>query len=285
MKNAQMDWDDLRFVLAVEDQGSVAGAARYLGVNHATVLRRIASFETKHKVRLFDKTARGYRLSADRRELIEAIRTAGKSLQQVGRLIDAEKSLSPGRLRITSTDTFCSRILPPIVQDLQANDGQPIELISANAYVDVSRLQADIAVRPTDQLPDDLHGLAAGKLAFAVYGSPEGRDAWLGFAGPLQRSKAAAWFRDRLSGAAPEVSADSFLTLAAMVAEGAGRAVLPVFVGNTWKGLIKLEAPKSLPSVPLWVACHKDLVGSGRIKGPRSFLTERLRALGPILAP
>ena len=101
MKNAQLNWDDLRYVLAVADQGSVAAAARVLGVNHATVLRRIAGFEIAHGLRLFDKTARGYRVSADRRELLEEMRLAGQSLNRVGELLEAERPPVEGRIRIT----------------------------------------------------------------------------------------------------------------------------------------------------------------------------------------
>ena len=129
MKNAQMNWDDLRFVLAVADEGSVAGAARVLNVNHATVLRRIAAFETAHGLRLFDKTARGYRISANRRELIEAMREAGISLNRIGDLIKAERPAVSGRLRITSTDSFCSLALPDIASDLAREIGQSVDLI------------------------------------------------------------------------------------------------------------------------------------------------------------
>ncbi|MBS0563422.1 MAG: LysR family transcriptional regulator, partial [Proteobacteria bacterium] len=68
------NWDDLRFVLAVIQEGSVSAAARVIGVNHATVLRRVAAFEAAHGLALFDKTARGYRIPPDRAQVIEAAR-------------------------------------------------------------------------------------------------------------------------------------------------------------------------------------------------------------------
>ncbi len=57
------NWDDLRYVLAVAETGSVSGAARRLGVNHATVLRHVAAYEARHGIELFDKSARGYAVS------------------------------------------------------------------------------------------------------------------------------------------------------------------------------------------------------------------------------
>ena len=59
------NWDDLRYVLAVVDSGSVLQAAKYLGVNHATVLRRVTAFEEQHGLSLFERTPQGYRLLPD----------------------------------------------------------------------------------------------------------------------------------------------------------------------------------------------------------------------------
>ncbi len=279
MKNAQMNWNDLRFVLAVADEGSVAGAARVLNVNHATVLRRIAAFETAHGLRLFDKTARGYRISANRRELIEAMREAGISLNRIGDLIKAERPAVSGRLRITSTDSFCSLALPDIASDLAREIGQSVDLISDNTHVDFSRLQADIAVRPTDRLPDELHGLRAGRLGFSIFASKNSAPVWLRLNGTIQRSKAAEWLERHAPASDQSVSADSFLTLAALAANGAGRAILPIFVGRQTPGLIEIDRPKNLPSVPVWVACHRDLARSGRLTKARRYLVERLSAV------
>ena len=279
MKNAQINWDDLRFVLAVADEGSVAAAARQLGVNHATVLRRIAAFETTHGLLLFDKTARGYRISADRLELIEALREAGNSLNRIGSLINAARPAVTGRLRITSTDSLCSLALPDIVCDLADEISQPVDLISANVHVDFSRLQADIAIRPADKLSDDLHGLRAGRLGFSIFASKDCAPVWLGLSGPIQRSKAADWLDRHATHSDRTMSADSFLTLAALAAKGAGRAILPTFVGKMTPGLVQIDSPHSLPSVPIWVVCHRDLARSGRLTKARRILVDRLSAL------
>ncbi|MEJ2029914.1 MAG: LysR family transcriptional regulator, partial [Maritimibacter sp.] len=67
------DWDDIRFVLAVAREGTLSGAARLLGVNHATVLRRVNGFENRLGVTVFDRTARGYRLAPHRENLLNAM--------------------------------------------------------------------------------------------------------------------------------------------------------------------------------------------------------------------
>ena len=70
-----LDWDDLRYVFAVHANGSVAGAARALRVNHTTVLRRIGAFEARLGITLFDRLPSGYVLTAGGEELVE---TAGR---------------------------------------------------------------------------------------------------------------------------------------------------------------------------------------------------------------
>ena len=152
-KNAHPNWDDVRFVVAVADHGSVAAAARVLGVNHATVLRRIAAFEDRQGIRLFDKTRRGYQVSPDRRALIEAMREAGAVLGQVEQMIDAERPNLQGGVRITSTDTFCQTFLPPLLTSLADDLGLNVEIIAGNAHLDLGRVQAHITVRPAVALP------------------------------------------------------------------------------------------------------------------------------------
>jgi len=79
----QMDWEDLRYVLAVADKGSLSGAARKLGVNHATVLRRVNAFEENMGIAVFDRTARGYRIAPRRRRVLDAMQAVEEAAQAV----------------------------------------------------------------------------------------------------------------------------------------------------------------------------------------------------------
>ena len=83
---ADEDWDDLRFVLAVAEEGTVSAAARRLAVNHATVLRRIARFEDRHGM-VFDKTPRGYSLAQGRQDLVSAARDVDRAVMGVSRIL------------------------------------------------------------------------------------------------------------------------------------------------------------------------------------------------------
>ena len=274
------NWDDLRFVLAVAESGSVSAAARALGVNHATVLRRIAAFEDAEGAALFDRTPQGYVVPPDRLRVIEAAREAAMAIEAVSRMIRGAGSALSGAIRITSTDTFCTTVLPGIVAELQAGSpGLRIDLICTNAHVDMARLNADITVRPAQRLPDDLAGEAAGHLGLGVYAPPgQERALWLGLRGAISRSPVAAWIEQTVPPDQVTGGADSFVVLREMVASGLGRAFLPVCLAEGDPRLRRLPDVTPAMSVPIWVASHVDLAEAPRLRQLRSRLVLALKA-------
>lgn len=167
------NWDNLRYVLMVADKGSLSGAAKALGVNHATVLRRVAAFEEEHGGPVFDKTAAGYRVLPDRARVIEAAREVASGMLSVERLMHGARAPVRGVVRISSTDSLCQVVLPPFVARLQHTAPElRIDFFSSNAHLDFARLQADIAVRPALRLPDELSGESRARMTFRAYSLP-----------------------------------------------------------------------------------------------------------------
>jgi DNA-binding transcriptional LysR family regulator len=279
------NWDDLRFVLAVAESGSVSAAARVLGVNHATVLRRIAAFEQFHNAVIFDRTQQGYTVPPEKLRIIEAAREAALAVDTVARMIRGTGARLSGTVRITSTDTFCLTVLPPILADIQTRaDGLHVELLCNNAHLDLARLNADISVRPAPKLPDDLRGEAAAVLGFAAYRSiGGGTETWLGLRGTLTRSPAATWMDHNLTLDQIAGGADSFVVLREMVAGHMGRAILPCCLGDTDPRLRRTEDIPPM-SVPIWVASHADLSDAPRLRSLRGQLVEGLRGQAAVLA-
>ncbi len=284
--HSRENWDDLRYVLAVAEQGSVSAASRVLGVNHATVLRRIAAFEDRHGVELFDKSARGYAISEDRIRVIDAAREVENAVQAVGRIIQGAQAPLRGVVRVTSTDTFCCQILPAMLARWQGQEGElRIDMLSTNAHLDLSRLHADIAVRPTARLADDLSGEVAARLAFDVYAlKGSGSERWLGLSGALARSVVAGWLADNAGAEAISGSADSFVTLRELAAAGIGQAILPCILGDADPRLERRPGILPATEVDIWVASHFDLVDVPRIRAVRRLLVEGLSSIADRLA-
>lgn len=275
------NWDDLRYVLAVAETGSVSAAARLLKVNHATVLRRIAAFEERQGAEVFERSPQGYQVPSDRLRLVEATREVRNAVQAVGRILQGAEVQLSGVVRVTSTDTFCLSILPDVVAELTAAAPDlRIELQCTNAHLDLSRLHADISVRPATRLPDDLTGDRAGVLGMRSYHKADSAAdlPWLGVCGALSRSKAAEFMTQALGPGEIVNGADSFPVLREMVAAGLGKAVLPNCLGDPDPRLERMHDGPNEVNVPIWVASHADLAAAPRLRNTRRRIAEALLA-------
>ncbi|WP_347309757.1 LysR family transcriptional regulator [Defluviimonas sp. SAOS-178_SWC] len=276
------NWDDLRFILAVAEEGSVSAAARRLGVNHATVLRRVAAYEHAAGFEIFDKTARGYVVPGARKRIIDATREVDRAVQAVGRMLQGSRAPLAGEVRVTSTDSFCQYVLPPIVARLRhVSPNLRIELLCSNSHLDLARTHADITVRPAVKLPDDLVGETSAMLGFGLFRARgiQG-DAWLGISGPLARSRVGQWIAAEVDASQIAAAADSFLVLRELAAEGQGMTILPDFLGTEDARLERVAGRMPDIAVAIWVASHSDLADVPRIAETRRALTRALATIG-----
>lgn len=273
------NWDDLRYVLAVAETGSLSAAARQMGVNHATVLRHVHAFEAAHGGPVFDRTPQGYAVLADRARVIDAARDAASAMENVARLMAGSRAPFLGTVRISATDTLCTTILPQIAARIMAkSEGLRLEIRNSNAHDDFARMQADIAVRPSVRLSDDMTGSIAAHMAFAEYATPDAPDLWLGLSGHLSRAAPAEWMAAHVAHDETAASANSFVTLRDMAGEGVGHAILPCILGDADPRLTRLDGRFPGMTVPLWVASHTDLADSPRIRMVANRLVRRIQA-------
>lgn len=279
------NWDDVRYVLAVAESGSVSAAARALGVNHATVLRRIAAFEEAQGAPVFDRTSQGYVVPPERLRVIEAAREAAQAIDTVRRHMQGSTG-AVGMVRVTSTDSLCASVLPEVVAELAtAQPAISVELVAANTHVDLARLAADVAVRPALSLPSDLVGEQAAVMGFAVYASRgASRACWLGLRGVLSRSVAARWMEDAAGDEPIASGADSFLVLRELAAAGLGKTILPCILGDTDARVVRVMGLDPAISAPVWVASHVDLAQTRRLRMVRSRMVEAIARRADALA-
>jgi DNA-binding transcriptional LysR family regulator len=263
----------------VAETGTVSGSARKLGVNHATVLRRVAAFEARFGVKIFQRTSKGYVVRSDRLKMIEAARDVDNAVQSVARMLQGDQAPVIGSVQVSSTDSLCQFVLPEIVHALHKDvSGLRLSLISTNARLDFRRSNADVAVRPTSELGDDLVGEIAAHLGFGIYAVNEHVEGWLGFAGPLTNTPVARWMAAQAEVDQVTGSADSFIVLSQMAGLGLGRAVLPCIIAEADPRLKRLDDGEFF-SVPIWVANHVDAVGVSLIEAARGYLIEGLSGM------
>ncbi|WP_240531279.1 LysR family transcriptional regulator [Variovorax boronicumulans] len=157
------DWDDFRVFLAVGQAGSLSGAARQLGVNHSTVLRRLGALEARMAVRLFDRLPTGYAMTLTGEALRERLQGVGEQIDAAQRHLMGLDLRLTGVIRITSTDTFMAGLLGPILADFRAlHPGIELQVVMNNLFLSLTKREADVAIRPTNAPPDHLVGRRAG---------------------------------------------------------------------------------------------------------------------------
>ena len=271
----QITWDDLRIVLAVADAGSVNAAATNLGVNHATILRRVSRFEAAHGIAIFIRSARGYSVAPGSRAILDAIRDVERSIEAVDRTLAGSGTPLSGTIQITSTDTLCQSILPPLIRTAgKQHPDLTIQMITTNARLNLAKLDAEITVRPARELPDNLTGRIVNKMNFKVYGSLDylrennsselHKHRWLGVTELLKRSPVGQW-QQRLHEENIVFRADSFVTICEMVEAGMGLSMLPKCLGNRSPVLTNVPGIDDGLWTNLWVATHADLASSPKI--------------------
>jgi molybdenum-dependent DNA-binding transcriptional regulator ModE len=179
-----IDWDDVRYFLAAARGGSVRAAAKRLGVNHATVLRRIAQLEERLGAQMFEKLPSGYRLTAAGEEVLglaEQMETSSHQLET--RVFGRDQSVR-GLLRVTLTPILATHLLMPDFADFaRLHPDIEMEILSSGELANLTNREADVAIRVVydrKTLPLNLHGLKGPDLFGGVYMSRDRLDAWHG---------------------------------------------------------------------------------------------------------
>ncbi len=271
------NWDDIRYALAVSKYGSLNAAAAALGVTHATVLRRVAAFEERNSCVIFQKSPSGYSALPEARAVLSAMESVEDAVLSVERALVGANRSPVGHVRIASTDSLCQLVLPQILKEIsQLYPGLELTLLSGNSHHDLSRLTADIAVRPSIKLEEGLVGERAGTLSFGVFDDGGTNQKWLRLDGALSRSLPAKWLADHVSADEMTNGADSFLVLQQMAASGVGRAFLPLFIGNADPRLQLSSEMDPGIDVPLWVATLDEIAHTPRFAIVQRALVDRI---------
>ena len=284
-----MNWDDLRYVLAVADAGSLAAAARALGINHSTVLRRINAFEEARGLRLFERLPTGYVLTAGGEEILAAARQLAETVATLDRKLAGQDLRLEGELRVTTTDTLMVSILPRHFADFRAaHPGVLIEVAVTNAMLNLTRRDADVAIRPVRDPPDMLVGRRVSGVSFAVYAAPIhfaadadradlGAHNWVAPDDTLSGSTIAQWMRNAIPEARIVFRADSLVAMREAAAANLGLVALPCYLGDTDPRLERV-VPNPIVDMEtvLWILTHRDLRRTARVRAFTQFIAAGL---------
>ena len=300
-----LDWSDLRYALAVGQLGSVAAAARRLGVNATTVQRRLEALETSLGARLFDRSRSGYQPTEAGALVLEQARRMADQADEIERHVLGRDRELTGPLRVTTAFVIMEHLLPqPLAAFARAYPGIEVEVVENAFLVDLARRhadsagaavlqQADVALRLSAQVAEHLVGRQLGMTHCRVYalrdapGLPQAvtplatllREApWVAFERDATQRVYDRWMRTQLAQARVRVRVDIFNAAAAMLRTGVGVALLPTFMAERHPELLPVSDVIPELSVPVWMLTHPDLRETARVRAFMQHVGDALAA-------
>ena len=274
-------WDDLRLVLAIERSGNLAAAASAIGVNHSTMFRRLTALEKELGSKLFERLATGYRPTESGRRLLEAAERMETEAIALDRELTGRDTRLTGQLRVTCSETLAYSILiGEMARFRQAYPGITIDLIVDNKVIDLSRREADVALRATRPSQGDLFGRKLNDIQWGLYASANylkdraapkrmadlERHALIGWSETSPPTKAAAWLANAAPLTAIGFRATGIINQLTGAKEGLGVALLPIYLAGAEPGLVRVLGPIRDLTTELWIVTHRSLKDTARVR-------------------
>lgn len=297
MNEQQLPWNDLQLVLAVARAGSLSGAARALGISHATVFRRLGGVETRLGLRLFERGRAGYAATAAGETVAAAAARVEAEVAGVERQVAGRGRQPAGTVRVTTTDALLQGVLSPLLVRFCRDFPEiSVEIAVSPVLFSLAKREADVAVRPTDSPPEALVGRRVGRIGQAVYAGIEqaagmtsaaalARLDWVGPDDRMGYTKLERWMASGGYDGRCRLRVDTTLGMCAAIADGLGVGVLPCYLADPDSRLVRLGDPVDDLAVDLWMLTHPDLRQAARIRVFNDYIADALHGMRARLSP
>jgi len=292
-RTGRLDWEDVRYFVALARNGTLSATARGLRVNHATVARRIASLETLLGRALFDRRSNGYALTAEGRAVLSGASAMDEAALSVLRRADVGTELS-GLVRLAAGRVLAERFLIDRLRGL--HDRYPaidLEVTGGSRVVSLAKREADIALRYGSAEDSELVARRVARITFGLYASAAYRDklktgqmpAFVGFDEGSDFIAEAAWLARQFRGRRFSFRTNSQTTQAAAARAGYGVALLPRYIVAAHEpDLVEVSLGGRLPEREVWLLVRRDLTRVPRVRAVTDYLVEVFRRDRRLLA-
>lgn len=262
-----MNWDDIRHFSALASAGSLSAAARALGVEHATVARRIAALEEALGLALVDRRGRRWTLTAEG----ERIAAIGERMESdalaVRRAADGARAELAGTVTISAPPALAANFLTaPLVDLHRRNPNLTIRIVGEARTASLERSEADIAIRLSRPDDGDVTILKLGETLFRLYASPaylattlEADWRFVGYEAPVGRAPQQIALEEYAAGRPFSFQASSVELQQIAARAGAGIAALPDFIASKDSELVPVFSDRTLLTRGIWLVVHSDL--------------------------
>ncbi len=279
-----MNWDDLKIFLAVAEAPSMRLAAKHLGISHSTASRRIDALEDALNVRLFDRLPDGFRLTKAGEELMPTALSTDENLHSFGRAVAGRDDALSGEVRVTLPDAMlaigCFTDLFIGFMDQYPDIRLKIE--DSMQVFDLSKREADVAIRFTAAPPEHLIGRRLGNVHQAIYGAKD----YLAEHDPHATGSGARWIAWGDPVDCPDWVAHSpFPDLKirghfnnvqiqlSMIRKGAGIGYVPCLLADAYPELVRISDPEA--TLDVWLLSHRDMRAAARMRAFRQYILDR----------
>jgi molybdate transport repressor ModE-like protein len=287
-----LDWEDVRYFVALTRHGSLSAAARDLRVTHATVARRVMSLEALLGRPLFERRPDGYTLTPEGTALLREASAMEEAALAVLRRIDTSKELN-GLVRLTAARVLADNFLIDRLGELhQRHPGLDIELIGDARVVSLARREADIALRLGSSKDSDLIARRIATIAFGLYASPAYRDrlaagepaTFVGYDRDSDFIFEASWLTRQFPTGRFVFRSNSQMSQAAAARAGYGLALLPHYLVVNNPGLVEVAHSEPMPTRDVWLLIRRDLTKVPPIRAVADYLVELFQRERRVLA-
>ncbi|TCK99995.1 LysR family transcriptional regulator [Shimia isoporae] len=281
-----IDWDDLRTVLHLVRGGSLAAAGVTLGINYTTVARRIARIEATLDVILFERLADGYRPTKAALQVAEhAAAMEARELDMLRELQGQDQRLS-GKLVLTAPQLMIGPFVAPVIQRfVREHPDVSVELKASNELADLTRREADLAVRISNEPGDTLTGLRIAPQETASFAAPvwaermaagcEAPIDWIVYEQYTKVPKAAL---AKFPNSRVVLTCNDMAAMIGAAVSGLGVVRMPMFLGRHTQGLVQVPALEPQTYMDIWLVGHPDVWRSAKVSAFREMLVPEFKS-------
>lgn len=267
-----LQWDDIRYFLALARQGSLSGASRQLGVEHSTVARRVEALEKALAVRLFDRLPRGWSLTPEGETLADRGRRLEDEALAFSRAALGVASLQ-GTVRVSTPPLLASQFLVPRLSAFRHQwPNIDLEIIGETREANLARGEADIALRLSRPTAPGLVAKPLGAMGYGLYAAhgygerPPALWEFVGYEESLRQVPQQRWLEGIAAGRRFVLRSNDLAALHAGARVGLGVAALPHFLAAHDPALTLLPTPTLPEPRRYWLVMHPDVRRSPRVR-------------------
>ncbi len=276
------NWNDLKLVLAISRAGSLGGGAKLMGVNHSTAFRNLNAIEDKLGARLFERLQGGvYTPTAVGEQVARTAERMETEALALDREITGTDARLTGLVRVTASETLSFHmLLAQLVTLREVHPGITVEMLIDNRVLNLSRREADVALRVSRPGEPELFGKKLSNIAWTIYGlagmaEPIGAkdlaalasNPFVGWSEDVRGIAAADFLTEQVKPKAVSYRSNSLINQYRAARAGMGLAILPCYLGDSDPSLIRV-VPDLLRTLQreLWIVTHEDLKATARIR-------------------